>query len=107
MRGYLGVGTEEAVVDARTFVAPLADPLSFDGWVPDANPEPKTTTIATLDFGDGRMGLYDFVDNQWWNPLRARRVVVRGSLGEIVDDEVTRLTPEGPDRKSVVSGKSG
>jgi hypothetical protein len=37
------------------------------------------------------MGLYDFVDNQWWNPLRARRLVVRGSLGEIVDDTVVRL----------------
>jgi predicted dehydrogenase len=91
MRGYLGVDTEETLVDARTFTAPLADPLSFDGWRPDARPEPRTTTIATLEFGDGRMGLYDFVDNQWWNPARARRLVVRGSVGEIVDDTVVRL----------------
>ena len=95
MRGFLGVGMEETVVNARTFSAPLADPLTFDGWVADPQPEPKTTTIATLDFGDGRMGLYDFVDNQWWNPLLARRIVIRGSLGEIVDDTVTHLTDEG------------
>ncbi|GAA2727486.1 Gfo/Idh/MocA family protein [Cellulomonas aerilata] len=107
VRGYLGVDMAETVVDARTFVAPLADPLSFHGWVPDAQPEPRTTTVATLDFGDGRMGLYDFVDNQWWNPLRARRVVVRGSLGEIVDDEVTRLTPEGPITSPVVYRRTG
>jgi len=37
------------------------------------------------------MGLYDFTDNQWWNPLRARRIVVRGSLGEISDERVVRL----------------
>jgi hypothetical protein len=49
------------------------------------------TTIATLDFGGGRMGLYDFTDNQWWNPLRSRRIVIRGSVGEIVDDSVVRL----------------
>ena len=39
----------------------------------------------------GGMGLYDFTDNQWWNPLRARRIVIRGSHGEIVDDRVVRL----------------
>src|SRR5207248_2833973 len=49
-----------------------------------------TTTIATLDFGD-RSGLYDFTTNQWHNPLRTSRIVVRGSRGELVDDRVVRL----------------
>ena len=96
VRAFLDVDMDDTTVTARTFQAPLADPLTFDGWVTDPQPSPRTTTIATLDFGDGRMGLYDFVDNQWWNPLRRRRIVVRGSLGEIVDDTVTRLTPAGP-----------
>ena len=38
------------------------------------------------------MGLYDFTDNQWHNQLRSRRIVVRGSAGELVDDSVVRLT---------------
>ncbi|WP_432519947.1 Gfo/Idh/MocA family protein [Kineococcus sp. SYSU DK006] len=91
VRGLLGVDMEEVVVNAREFRAPLVDPLSFGGWDTSAVPEPRTTTLATLDFGDGRSGLYDFTDNQWWNPLRARRIVVRGSTGEIVDDAVTRM----------------
>lgn len=95
MRAFLGVRFDETVVNARTFSAPIADPLTFDGWVTNPVPAPRTTTIATLDFGDGRMGLYDFVDNQWWNPLLARRIVIRGTLGEIVDDSVARLTDEG------------
>ncbi|WP_225753401.1 Gfo/Idh/MocA family protein [Actinotalea sp. Marseille-Q4924] len=90
IRGFLGVGLDDVVVSGRDFSAPLVDPLGFDGWVPDARPEPRTTTLATLDYG-GRHGVYDFVENQWWNPLRARRLVIRGSLGEVVDDEVTRL----------------
>lgn len=90
IRGLLGVRFEPAVVSARSFTAPLADPLTPDGWTGDATPRPRATTLATLDFG-GRMGLYDFTENQWWNPLRSRRIVVRGSLGELVDDGVVRL----------------
>jgi predicted dehydrogenase len=107
VRGFLGVDMERVVVNARTFTAPLVDPLTFNGWVKDPTPGPKATTIATLDFGDGRMGLYDFVDNQWWNPLLARRIVLRGSLGEIVDDTVTRLTPEGPVTSPIVYRRTG
>ena len=107
MRGFLGVGMEEAVVDARAFQAPLVDPLGFDGWDPDARPAPRTTTIATLDFG-GRTALYDFVENQWWNPLRARRLVIRGSRGEIVDDAVTRLVePTSPVTSPLVYRRTG
>ena len=91
IRGLLGVGFEPAVVSARAFTAPLVDPLSFAGWSGDSTPKDASTTLATLDFG-GRMGLYDFTDNQWWNPLRARRIVVRGSIGELVDDRLVRLT---------------
>lgn len=96
IRSYLGVAFDEVTVNARTFEAPLLDPLAFDGWIENPQPESRTTTIATLNFGDGRMGLYDFVQNQWWNPLLSRRIVVRGSLGEITDDSVTRFTDDGP-----------
>ncbi len=107
VRAFLGVDMDAVVVNARSFTAPLVDPLSFNGWVKDPTPGPKATTIATLDFGGGRMGLYDFVDNQWWNPLRARRLVIRGSLGEIVDDTVTRLTSEGPVTSPIVYRRTG
>ncbi|MDP4512033.1 Gfo/Idh/MocA family protein [Nonomuraea turcica] len=90
IRGLLGIGFEAAEVHAGAFEAPLADPLGSDGWTGDDRPQRLTTTIATIDFG-GRMGLYDFTDNQWWNPLRMRRIVVRGSIGELVDDRVVRL----------------
>ncbi|MFI6779630.1 Gfo/Idh/MocA family protein [Micromonospora sp. NPDC050276] len=90
IRGLLGVGHESAEVNARAFVAPLANPLSPAGWSGDDTPQQLATTLATIDFG-GRMGLYDFTDNQWWNPLRTRRLVIRGSRGELVDDRVVRL----------------
>ncbi|GIF00758.1 Gfo/Idh/MocA family protein [Paractinoplanes rishiriensis] len=93
IRGYLGsLGSFGPVtVRASRTTAPLVDPLTRDGWTGDPQPRPATTTIATLDFGDGRSGLYDFTDNQWHNQLRFRRILVRGSHGELRDDEVVRL----------------
>jgi len=94
IRAMLGVGFGEVAVTARTFTAPLVDPVARDGWTGDDEPRDATTTLATLDFGDGRSGLYDFTDNQWHNPLRTNRIVVRGSRGELVDDRIVRLAAE-------------
>lgn len=91
IRTFLDAGMAEATVSARTFTAPLVDPLTPGGWSDDVAPKERMTTIATIDFGDGRMGLYDFVDNQWWNPILSRRIVVRGSHGELADDIVRRF----------------
>ncbi len=91
IRGFLGAGFDPVAVTARDLVAPLVDPLTSSGWTGDPEPKDATQTLAVLDFGDGRSGLYDFTSNQWWNPLLSRRIVVRGSAGEIVDDAVTRL----------------
>lgn len=90
IRGMLGAGRGPAEVSARAFTAPLVEPLTKDGWQEGAEPRPVATTLATIDFG-GCMGLYDFTDGQWWNPLRSRRIVVRGSMGELSDDRVIRL----------------
>ena len=71
IRAFLGVDMDPVVVNARTFTAPLADPLTFarlaDG--PDARAQDHHHRHARLR--RGRMGLYNFVDNQWWNPLLA------------------------------------
>ena len=92
MRALLGVGFEPATVRAVRLGAPLVDPMDRQGWTNDDTAKPATTTIATIDFGHGRSGVYDFTDNQWHNQLRFRRIVVRGSRGELRDDLVVRLT---------------
>jgi predicted dehydrogenase len=91
IRGLLGLGRGPATVRASRTTAPLVDPLTRAGWTGDDTPKPATTTIATLDFGDQKSGLYDFTDNQWHNQLRFRRILVRGTRGELRDDEMVRL----------------
>lgn len=91
MRGFLECGYEPTEVNAQNFSAPLINPLLRDAWNEDLSPAPRTTTIATIDFGDGKSGLYNFVENQWHNQLRHRRIVIRGSAGEIVDNQLAAL----------------
>jgi predicted dehydrogenase len=109
IRGYLGgTGRTPVTVRASRTTAPLVNPLTRDGWTGDDTPQPATTIIATLDFGDGRSGLYDFTDNQWHNQLRFRRLLVRGTHGELRDDEVVRLAgPETIVRTPIVRRQTG
>ena len=92
IRGLLAAGRGPVSVRATRFTAPLVSPLSRTGWTDDEEAHPTTTTIATLDFGDGRSGVYDFTEQQTRNQLRFRRLTVRGSAGELHNDEVVRMT---------------
>ena len=92
IRGLLGAGRGPVTARAARFTAPLVSPLGRAGWTDDEEAHPTTTTIATLDFGDGRSGVYDFTDQQTRNQLRFRRLTVRGSAGELHNDEVVRMS---------------
>lgn len=94
IRTLLGVGRGPAEVRAVRTTAPLADPLSRDGWADPVEVRPAVTTIATIAFRDGGFGLYDFTDNQWHNQLLMRRLLVRGTTGELRDQEVVRLAAD-------------
>jgi predicted dehydrogenase len=92
IRSLLAAGRGPVSVRATRFTAPLVSPLSRAGWTDDEEAHPTTTTIATCDFGDGRSGVYDFTEQQTRNQLRFRRLTVRGSAGELHNDEVVRMT---------------
>lgn len=94
IRRILGVGFDEVTVRATTTTERLLDPVARDGFTGATEPREAWNILATLDFGHGRSALYDFTDNQWHNPLRTNRIVVRGSHGELVDDAVTRWVDE-------------
>jgi predicted dehydrogenase len=94
MRQFLGAGSGPVTVRAATFPSLLADPIDPKGWRRDLDPRPAENVLATVDFGEGRTGRYDFTTNQWWNPLRPDHLLVRGSAGEISDATVVRMADE-------------
>lgn len=91
IRGLLGARFAPATVSARTFTSKILRGPNRSGWPTTEELIEVDRTVATLDLGDGRMGLYDFTDNQWWHPLRTHRHVIRGTHGEIVDDTLVRM----------------
>ena len=91
IRTFLGVGRGPVEVRATRTTAPLADPLTRAGWADPVEVREATTTIATLVFDGGGLGLYDFTDNQWHNQLLNRRLLVRGTTGELRDQDAVRL----------------
>ncbi|HEV7624125.1 MAG TPA: Gfo/Idh/MocA family oxidoreductase [Amnibacterium sp.] len=91
LRLHLGLGITTATVSAVEWSAPLVDPITPTGWTHDTTPKELTSVLATVRFAGDRVGLYDFTDNQWWNPLRPDRMTVRGSHGEIHDESVVRM----------------
>ena len=91
IRAYLGIGPTDALVRAHRFSGPLVDPLTRAGWTSDPNPRRADMVLASVDFGSDKSGIYDFTDNQTRNLLRTRRLLVRGSHGEISGDQMVRL----------------
>jgi hypothetical protein len=51
----------------------------------------EVRTVGFVEFGD-RLGVYDFAGEQYFSYIRSSRVGLRGSLGEIADRDVRRLT---------------
>ena len=52
-------------------------------------------TLAQLDYGDGRMGLYDFSGTQYHSAIRSGHVRILGTRGEIFDDDVRWVDAQG------------
>jgi predicted dehydrogenase len=100
MRRTLGVGLASAVVSAHEDSLLLADPRGTSGWSGDDTLKSAVNTVAHVKFATGQVGMYDFTTNQWWNPLRRDRMLIRGSRGEILNGEVTWLA----DPVTVASG---
>ncbi|MFI9386407.1 Gfo/Idh/MocA family protein [Kutzneria sp. NPDC052558] len=108
IRTLLGIGRGQADVRAVRTIARLADPLSRAGWAEPMEVKDAATVIATIEFDGGGLGLYDFTDNQWHNQLLMRRLLVRGTLGELRDNEVVRLAaPKTIARTEIVRRQTG
>jgi len=90
IRRLLGIGFENAVVTGRTFSSPIVKTMGRGG--PDEDEEVVETTqkLAYFDFGD-KLGVFDFLSDQYRSHIRGQRVMVRGVRGEILQDTATYL----------------
>ncbi|GLZ28488.1 hypothetical protein Lesp02_06780 [Lentzea sp. NBRC 105346] len=102
LRDLLGVGLAPVRVTAHRHTEQVLRGPDRAGWPESAELAEADRTFAFLDW-DGRTGTYDFTDGQWWHPLRTHRHAVRGTHGEIVDEEITRMADHRTPVRSLIT----
>jgi hypothetical protein len=94
LRRLLGIGGEALRILATSTNEPILDSSDWRGGEGTLAVEERPHVRAILESGT-RTALYDFVGNQWFNPLRPSHLLIRGSLGEVNDEDVTWCDDDG------------
>ena len=82
MRRHLRVRDEPAVVRASVVRSTVETGFSITGPRNSAGASRRSSTVATVEFEGGRLGLYDFADPQYFSYVRSPHVLLRGRRGE-------------------------
>ena len=97
VRLALGVGFEPVSITAHASVERIVTARGRTGWTPTLETVDAVTTTAHLDFGRATAE-FDFNGEQYFSPIRSRQLIIAGSHGELVNDEVAWLAGPGEPR---------
>lgn len=95
LRAYLGEESGPVTIQARRLVTPIVHTGSRSGTVAGGGIEEENRVLAQIDFGGGRVGLYDFAGSQYHSAIRSSHLRILGTRGEIFDDEVRWVREDG------------
>ncbi len=90
IRKNLGVRFENAKIQAHEFTFPRIEGFGRTGLPEREIIKDNKHVFAFLDFG-GKVGLYDFENNQHRSWARSQRIMTRGERGEVNNDCVKYL----------------
>jgi len=88
IRNWLSLTEISCEIVARRFELPILE-VPYRGRQVQDRIENEVQDIAMLSFRNGKSAVLDFTRSQYFSPLRQNRVLIRGSHGEIRDNEVT------------------
>lgn len=95
MRALLKVSSDtDFTVSAKTYQFPTTETLTRYESYKDGRIADKKRCVATFEFADGKVALYDFDSEQYRSPIRKNTVKLQGSRGEIIDRTVYYLDEE-------------
>lgn len=107
VRLALGAGFESVAITAHSSVERLVAARGREGWTPTLEPITAVTTTAHLVF-ENAVAEFDFNEEQYFSPIRSRRLIIAGSHGELVNDDVVWLAGPGePRRESLYREATG
>ena len=91
MRRHLKITDEPAAIRATVLRTPVETGFETSGPRRSRGTVEEVRTVGMVEFGEGRLGVYDFADAQYFSYIRSPRVGLRGSIGEIADHDVRYL----------------
>ncbi|MBW4043175.1 MAG: Gfo/Idh/MocA family oxidoreductase [Acidobacteria bacterium] len=96
VRAALGLGFEPVRVTAAAFDDRGVQPLGREGWREELEVGTSSRTVASLVWPDrGVSAIYDFTGEQYFSPIRTRRMAIRGTHGELAEDRVVSIRVPG------------
>lgn len=100
MRVYLKEAVETTFrVSAKTYTFPTVETLSRYEKITDGRVADKTRTVATFEFVDGKVCVYEFDSEQYRSPIRNNYVKLQGVRGEMKDETFFWLDGENEPQK--------
>ena len=91
LRLLLGIGYENATVQASLLEGEIVAGMHRDEPPPPARLDKSRQVVAIFQFENGCTGIFDFASEQYFSWIREARVVVRGTHGEIVQENLSYL----------------
>lgn len=96
VRAALGVGFGPVTVTATAIGDRGVQPIGREGWRNALDARASDRIVASLVWPDqGVSAVYDFGGEQYFSPIRARRMAIRGTRGELTDDRVVTMAAPG------------
>lgn len=107
IRKWLSVTGTACEITARRVELPIMD-FSYRGRAAEDSLKTEQQDIAIMVFPSGQSAVLDFTRSQYFSPLRSNRVLIRGSHGEIRDNEIIRrIGPEETEYLDIMRVQSG
>jgi hypothetical protein len=100
IRLALGVGFEPVAISAHTTVESIAATRGRGGFTAALDPIESVTSTAHLAFDGGASAEFDFNGEQYFSPIRSRQLILAGSHGELVNDDVAWISEPGEPRRA-------
>ncbi|MDZ4046621.1 MAG: Gfo/Idh/MocA family oxidoreductase [Rhodoglobus sp.] len=94
IRFALGVGFEPVRISAWSITDRVVSARGRDAWNSEYVEYDSATTLALFDF-HGKTSTFEFNGEQYFSPIRSRHIAIRGTRGELRNDEVDYLTEPG------------
>ena len=99
IRNFLREDMTPFQVTGKSFNFPIVETRNRYEQFMDGRIADKNRAIATFEFEDGKVGLYDFDSDQYRSLIRTNYLDIRGPRGEIKDDKIFYLDQDNQPRQ--------